>query len=176
MRCSKGKGKGNGSVNQSLVMTSKCDVCVCVCSVHVCEEGSVLRWNKGTERAGRSSGCPLSRPSVVPSGQQWTIVFLICCQLFPLLALLACLGPWSGCVWVPRLSEGGRAAGRQAGKRRQCGRQCPAGQRDDPFRKLQSMRLDQGLPGRCDQACEWLSCWPVRPANTWPAVPGLLGT
>lgn len=26
------------------------------------------------------------------------------------------------------------------------------------FAKLQSMRLDQGvLPGRCDQACEWLA-------------------
>lgn len=34
--------------------------------------------------------------------------------------------------------------------------QCPKGR--TRFAKLQSMRLDQGvLPGRCDQACEWLA-------------------
>lgn len=155
--------KGNGSVNQSVVITSTC-VCV-LCS---CVRGWIGdAMAKGTEHAGRQiARCPFRRSvRLANNGQSFSD---------PLPAVSAS-GPagWSeSLVWV-RLGYWRGRGGYWAGRHNQRERQCPAGQRDDPFRKLQPMRLDQGLPGRRDQVCEWLSCEPVRPAY-WTWVPGCL--
>lgn len=92
--------------------------------------------------------------------------FLICCPLFPFRAS-AGLGPGeSGWLSGSGLLEEG-------GVRVKMSVQCPAGQREDPFRaRLQPMRLDQGLQGRCDQACEWLAGLCTRRFDTWQNLGG----
>lgn len=133
------RGQSKRPVNRSLVMTSTCVFCSCV----------ARDWRRQGERL----VVRLSRPSAGPPRLTMDNRFLICCPLFPFRAS-AGLGPGeSGCLGLGCWRRGGQGQVSVS-----VSSQCPAGQREDPVRaRLQSMRLDQGLQGRCDQACEWLA-------------------